>query len=196
MSSYERRWRFRELQPTPWRNGGGSTYEIASEPADSGLDDFDWRVSIAAVGTAGPFSTFDGVDRVLVLVDGTSMQLTVDGVRRDLRSLDVLHFPGESVTTCEIPDGPTRDLNVMTRRGRVSATVELLDVAAVHEVPSAWRLVLVAVSGRVALNGEDELQPLDGMLSWGPTPVIARGAGSLAVVRLSPEQAAVAEAEG
>ncbi len=39
----------------PWKNGGGSTTEIAVFPIDSGLDAFDWRVSMATVAADGPF---------------------------------------------------------------------------------------------------------------------------------------------
>jgi environmental stress-induced protein Ves len=184
MTSYDRHWRFADLQPTPWRNGGGCTYEIASEPDGSSLADFDWRVSIAAVEAPGPFSTFEGVDRILALVEGTSMELTIDGEHHALQSLSTAHFAGESRTTCEIPYGPTRDLNVMTRRGRVSATFELVDVVGPREVAAAWRLLLVAVSGRVEL-GPVSLLPLDGALSSSPSPTAVDGSGILAVVRLS-----------
>lgn len=41
----------------PWKNGQGSTLELARSHGE-GLDDFDWRVSIADVKTAGSFSFF------------------------------------------------------------------------------------------------------------------------------------------
>ena len=37
---------------------------------------------------------------------------------------------GDVGTTCDVADGPTRDLNVMTRRDSVRADVEVKDVAA------------------------------------------------------------------
>jgi environmental stress-induced protein Ves len=33
----------------PWKNGGGSTTEIAIAPPDAGFDDFDWRISLATI---------------------------------------------------------------------------------------------------------------------------------------------------
>ena len=68
-----------QLASAPWKNGGGSTREIACWPPGAGFDDFDWRVSIATIAASGPFSTFAGVDRTIVLLEG-------DGVR--LRSAD------------------------------------------------------------------------------------------------------------
>ncbi|WP_344323995.1 HutD family protein, partial [Kitasatospora putterlickiae] len=45
-----------ERPATAWRNGGGVTREVAGHPVGSGLDDFRWRVSLADVASAGPFS--------------------------------------------------------------------------------------------------------------------------------------------
>jgi environmental stress-induced protein Ves len=57
----------------PWKNGGGTTIEIARSPEPpegAGLDDLDWRVSMARVDGPGPFSRFEGVDRTLAVLDG------------------------------------------------------------------------------------------------------------------------------
>ena len=43
------------LAPVPWKNGGGSTREIACGPAGAGMDGFDWRASIATIAAPGPF---------------------------------------------------------------------------------------------------------------------------------------------
>src|SRR3546814_10305481 len=51
----------------PWKNGGGSTTEVAVAPDGAGLDEFDWRISMAVVGADGPFSGFPGVDRTLAV---------------------------------------------------------------------------------------------------------------------------------
>jgi environmental stress-induced protein Ves len=184
MASYDRHWRFADLEPTPWRNGGGSTWEIAAEPAGASMDDFDWRVSIAAVEAAGPFSIFAGVDRMLALIDGPSMLLTIDGEEHGLQALSTVAFAGESRTTCQIPGGPTRDLNVMTRRGRVSATLELIEVAGSAELAAAQWLLLVDVRGRVEV-GSFSLDPMDGVLTSRPDPTAVDGSGILAVVRLT-----------
>jgi len=61
---------FAGLSPVPWKNGAGSTTEIAVFPQDAGFTDFDWRVSLATIGADGPFSVFPGVDRTLALVEG------------------------------------------------------------------------------------------------------------------------------
>src|SRR5580693_9452195 len=81
---------------TPWRNGGGITREIAAWPPGATLTDFDWRVSMAAVREAGPFSHFPGIDRVLTIVEGT-LVLTIEGCRAVNLTVDAApyHFPGD-----------------------------------------------------------------------------------------------------
>jgi environmental stress-induced protein Ves len=56
--------------PVPWKNGGGLTREVAVYPPTSDLGSFDWRVSMAEVRGAGPFSLFPGVDRRLAVLEG------------------------------------------------------------------------------------------------------------------------------
>src|SRR5262245_19484506 len=108
---------------TPWRNGGGVTREVAVAPPGSGSGDFDWRISIATVTRGGPFSVFPGVDREITVFDG-ALRLSVDGraaVVMQPGSASV-HFPGD-VPCAGDPDSDSSvtDLNVMTRRGKLSS---------------------------------------------------------------------------
>lgn len=114
------------LAPRPWKNGGGSTREIACWPQAAGLDDFHWRVSIASVAASGPFSRFAGVDRTIMLLAGDGLRLQAPGL--DHR-LDTLHMPfafnGDVALHCTLLGGESTDLNVMSRRtsGRPSLRV-------------------------------------------------------------------------
>lgn len=113
------------LVPVPWKNGGGVTREIAAGPKGASLDAFAWRLSLADVAADGAFSTFAGVDRVLVLLDGAGMRLTESNGR--VHALDaplaIARFSGETPINATLDVGPTRDFNVMVRRDRARATV-------------------------------------------------------------------------
>jgi environmental stress-induced protein Ves len=109
----------------PWKNGGGTTLEVALHPSGAGWDSFVWRVSIAQIASSGPFSTLAGVDRTLVVLAG-GMALT--GVLADaieVRPYDCVAFAGEAKVASRLLDGPTRDFNVMTRRGAATAEVRV-----------------------------------------------------------------------
>jgi hypothetical protein len=110
----------------PWKNGGGVTREVALSPPNASMDDFDWRISIAEVRTAGPFSQFDGVDRTLTILQGRLL------LRLDDRSVELSQdstpfvFAGDVACDGTPVDGPVTDLNVMVRRGRFTARTERL----------------------------------------------------------------------
>lgn len=143
-----------DLVLTRWKNGGGTTAEVLADPPGAGLDAFDWRVSMADVATAGPFSTFPDTDRTLVLIEGEALDLEVDGRNHRLdHGSRTLTFSGEARTSAKLPAGPIRDLNVMTRRERFSHEVSL--VAENRDGPGTILIlaalqdgVLVAIDGR------------------------------------------------
>jgi environmental stress-induced protein Ves len=182
--------RWEQHRRMPWRNGGGVTYEVASSPADHDLADFDWRVSIAEVEGGGPFSAFPNIDRTIVLIEGEWMALTVDGRRHRFGVREPFGFDGGSETTCEVA-GRSRDLNVMTRRGRATASVAILGADASHCAPvdgSETVFVCLTPSVRIAdANGtEVELGALDAALSTDCAPLTIHGTGTFAVIQLQP----------
>ncbi|MCZ0978790.1 HutD family protein [Streptomyces diastatochromogenes] len=112
--------------PAPWKNGGGITTEVVAHPRGAGTEDFAWRISVADVASSGPFSTFEGVDRIITVVEGPGMALTVDGTEHlvDTRYAP-LAFSGEATTDCRLLDGPIVDFNVMVRRTGTKAEVSV-----------------------------------------------------------------------
>jgi uncharacterized protein len=104
----------------PWKNGGGTTTEVARSPENGRLDDFDWRVSMAKVASAGPFSRFTGVDRSIAILGGDGIALLLQG--RGVTLLDrasaPFAFPADIAVSATLAGGPVEDLNVMTKRGR------------------------------------------------------------------------------
>jgi environmental stress-induced protein Ves len=110
---------YASLSQVPWKNGGGSTTQIAVFPPDAGFEDFDWRVSLATIAEDGAFSEFPGVERTLALVEGHGMTLEIDGETMLLSKADpVVAFDGESRVMATLSRGPSTDLNVMTRLDR------------------------------------------------------------------------------
>jgi environmental stress-induced protein Ves len=113
---------YASLQATAWKNGGGSTTEIAISPPGAGLDSFDWRISLATIASSGPFSVFEGIDRTLALVDGPGVTLDIADDGRFVLGEDqpVLEFAGEAQVSAIAGARPSTDFNVMTRRERCS----------------------------------------------------------------------------
>ena len=139
-----------------------------------GSADFDWRISIATVTHGGPFSVFPGVDRALAVLDGT-LRLSIEG-RAEVSlhpGAPPAHFPGDVPCNGEPQDGPVTDLNVMTRRGKLSSRMTRIAVERRHTIEAhAQRTFVLAVDPLAIisrglaypLNAQDlaELQPEDG----------------------------------
>lgn len=112
----------------PWKNGGGETTEIAVFPDNSGLGDFDWRVSMARVDGDGPFSSFSGIDRTLAILEGAGIILDVEGneLKRLTLESEPHGFPADVTTSARLIDGTVIDFNIMSRRGVVTHDVRCL----------------------------------------------------------------------
>jgi len=139
----------------PWKNGGGTTRDIAVSPSGASLDSFDWRLSLAQVDRDGPFSRFDNVDRTLVLLSG-AMTLHERDRRIDLVRNQPFAFEGERALEATVGGGSTLDFNVMTRRDRAShiARRESFSQHSNFETRAGRTIVLFALECGLIVHGE------------------------------------------
>ncbi|RAN72728.1 hypothetical protein B5P43_31520 [Bacillus sp. SRB_336] len=163
--------RYASLAPMPWANGGGTTRQLASGAAGpagtagsttlgAGAkgEPWDWRISIAEVSKAGPFSALPGIDRILTIIDGDLIALTVDGTEQALEKFRPFRFSGDSATSATLPTGSLMDLNLMTRRGvyKGYATILELSKKRPHPVFDGQFAVLLQGSADVLQEGTDD----------------------------------------
>ncbi|MBS0508075.1 MAG: HutD family protein [Proteobacteria bacterium] len=137
------------IAPTPWKNGGGATRELACWPPGAGTGAFDWRVSVASVAASGPFSAYPGVERQIMLLAGDGFHLQAPGGALDHR-LDQpwqpLAFAGELAVQCRLLGGASTDFNLMLRRGRWQGRVQVLRQACLPgSTPAGLCLVLAGL---------------------------------------------------
>jgi uncharacterized protein len=187
----------RALPAQRWKNGAGTTREIACSPPGAGIDDFDWRLSVAEVDRDAPFSAFPGIDRCIVLLDGAGMRLHApDGSLAHTleRAFVPWTFRGEAALEACLRHGPTTDFNVMVRRGRWRA--EVLARHRAGEIEGGVATAVLCGAGRWRIDGEDgALQPLQGLLWRAPvrslhvSPTEGSDAPCLVVVRLCHDRA-------
>ncbi|MGX5735657.1 HutD/Ves family protein [Bosea thiooxidans] len=175
----------------PWKNGGGTTTEIAVAPESASLSDFDWRISMAHVGQDGPFSSFPGIDRTLSVLTGNGIRLAFgDGETVALdRVTKPFFFAADRVVDGLLVDGPIDDLNVMSRRGGWTHSVERLSSGGAREI-AAERGVLVLVVRQGDWQVNDMALPAgDSAVLEAPVKAkfSADGDGELFIVKLAPE---------
>ena len=184
----------------PWKNGLGFTREIAIDPPGASMSDagFRWRLSIATVDQSGPFSSFPGIDRTIMVIEGNGMELTVAGQapRRLDRYFVPFSFPGDAATECKLIDGPIRDFNLMVKRGTLSAQTTVCrwpdPVRLTVDAPIAMLHLLEGHASFVAKAEHVEGNAGDTLIWQGSsqTPqmieIAPRGSATIAVMELTP----------
>lgn len=149
----------------PWKNGGGVTLEIATDPVEADLDSFLWRLSLAHVSRDGPFSRFAGVDRTLTVLSGEGMDLFMPGTetQRLTRDSPPFAFSGDFAVDAALIDGRIEDFNVMSRRGRASHRVERRLISGTTAIACSTSVAFALALAPVTLQGYS-CQPFDGCL--------------------------------
>lgn len=182
----------RDHRVMPWKNGAGSTTQVAVFPPDAGLDDFLWRVSMADVVADGPFSRFEGIDRTLAILEGEGVELAIQGMgeHRVTREGAPLSFPADVAVASRLIGGPVRDLNVMSRRGIVAHRLSRLAIATPLEiVPSGHATLILSRSAGLGIaceGGEAVLGPGDAVLIAAPARLTPAGTAEFHRVELFP----------
>jgi environmental stress-induced protein Ves len=194
------------LPSEPWRNGGGVTTAIAAgvwTPAGDAFSpavasntsvistnspaftvptasqQWDWRVSVAQIGTSGAFSRFPGTARTAVLLGPTKVVLRSDAGQGDVAAPDaaprvfdtagaVRHFDGAAPWWGVVePGAVARLFNVMSRPATTLHRVEVVTADAWYDLPSRGCTVLLVDAGEPA-RGVFHLSAAGVRLSLGP----------------------------
>lgn len=168
------RLRAQEGVAMPWKNGGGTTTELAIRPLGSGLGgSFDWRLSVATIDGDGPFSVMAGYERTIAALAGPALTLAHTGNggehSRALAAGGAWLFPGEVATSSVKADAAAaKDFNVMIRRDAGAAHVWDLrrtsPTSRWHASTNADVIAFYAADGsaQVAVGAEtDSLDPGD-----------------------------------
>lgn len=182
----------RDRRPTAWKNGQGRTTEIAVHPPGADLSAFDWRISMAEVAVSGPFSIFEGVDRWLLVLAGT-MDLAIDGAARVRLGAggEPIRFAGDVPVRSEVHEGPVRDLNIMTARGRIAPDIRRLKLAAGdgQALPGAGLVLCLAGAARVTAGADAAmLSDLDAVWTEDTGALVALAPCDLLVARFEARQ--------
>jgi environmental stress-induced protein Ves len=154
----------------PWKNGGGITTEIHVSPPST--SPFDWRVSMAQVGTDGPFSIFTGYDRHIMVLAGNGMSLDfAGGDSVVLKPLKPFSFSGDAVITGRLLQGAVVDFNLMINRRFGAGTLTSCKTTGTYDVEGGPGLTVVHIlNGNSILLDEHE----KATFAAGQTLVISR----------------------
>ena len=173
----------------PWANGAGTTTVILREP-----DTVAWqiRVSVAKVETEGPFSELPATRRTLVPLDAPMTLQFPAGNALYARRFGTLHFDGTPAPTGLLPEGPTRDFNLMLRanaRGEALPRTLLDSMILPPEPDMRWLVYLDSGHATLSAGGAAPARLSHGDAALvapdaDTSRVILEGAGEIVLVKL------------
>lgn len=150
-----------------WKNGGGTTTEIATgSDGHHGQDrgeGYLWRLSLADVARDGPFSRFPRFDRISMMISGNGLVLEA-GAHGQI-SLETAFAPasysGDWPVHGTLTDGPIVNFNVIFNRRKLTADLTVLDPAQQRHLDTG-----PALATTVTLLRGDPLAVDDGRHIW------------------------------
>ncbi|OQS00564.1 hypothetical protein ACHHYP_03399 [Achlya hypogyna] len=155
---------FDDIEPTPWKNGGGETRQLVAWPSP---DEWRVRVSIADVTQDGPFSAFDGIRRWFTVLSGDGVRLFDDV---DIRVGDKLfEFDGGLAPPCVLLGSAVRDFNVMFREDDKAGRMQVTNAQATNSLYAigARFVGLYSVDGgSMVVNGMESIKVAPMSLVW------------------------------
>ena len=174
----------------PWKNGLGSTLEIATDAAGAGAP-WTWRLSFAEVPARAPFSNFPGIDRHIGLLDGAGLMLVRGDERITVpRDGTAFAFAGEDAIVGEPLGSGVRDANLMLDRRCWSGTLEILRIGPRRTLTINSDVALIHVYGHAESAGfqvgdESSLLDADSTVVCGGTVLITASQATLVVARIA-----------
>jgi uncharacterized protein len=156
-----------QVPPEPWRNGGGQTQVLLAWPQ---AERWQLRVSVAHIDRDGPFSAFPGVQRHFVVLAGAGVALSWPARTVALSPrAEPLAFDGAEAPGCRLLDGPTDDLNLMTRQDAGRSHLQRLEPGHAWAPTARWRGLYTHEAAVLEVAGSEWPLPA-GTLAWSDAP--------------------------
>lgn len=145
MSRLEAKWL--SLVPAqPWKNGGGITRPLAE------LDN-EWRVSLANVDANGPYSRFEGMIRLSLVIKGKGVVLRNSEAVIALEYHVSTLYDGSLDWTASLIDAPVVALNVMARSDKYLPSASILTTQ--MKLPQGAAAVILSGHSRCTVRPAD-----------------------------------------
>jgi environmental stress-induced protein Ves len=136
-----------------WKNGLGSTFQIAIFPENATVaaNDFLWRISMAVVSSSNSFSQFSECERQLVVWKGAG--LVLNGT--PLMPHAPYTFSGEQHIECDLlENSPVTDLGIIYKKKSLKASLKVihLDNSATLNLNAGTHLLFLAKGDDCKIN--------------------------------------------
>lgn len=161
--------RCHDYELKPWKNGRGKTREIASHSAG---DKLVWRISLAVVEDDGPFSNFEGLERILTVVRGDGMRLVGEKAEYDACPFVPVRFSGGEKIVGYCRSTPIENFNLIFNPGLVDAEVRIVDEFEIFHIlgDPMNTTILQVLDGQISCDGDFSLAAQDTGICKGAIP--------------------------
>uniref|UniRef100_A0A2A4Z201 HutD-family protein n=1 Tax=OCS116 cluster bacterium TaxID=2030921 RepID=A0A2A4Z201_9PROT len=109
------------LKAETWKNGKGVTRQIANSMPNEAY----WRFSIADVSVDGDFSVFPELARILTVVAGKGMLLSMSDKDVAANYAKPIHFAGNIPVYGKLLDGAVQNFNLIYDANKIEALVRV-----------------------------------------------------------------------
>jgi environmental stress-induced protein Ves len=158
---------------TPWKNGGGTTVDIARQ-------DGVWQFGRTPITAPAAFSDYSGFERLQVLVAGRGLVLRTPTGEIDVRQpLKPVRFAGETPITSRLEAGPVEVVNLIGKRSDVTIDLVVLTAGQTAQLAKGTHLAYAA-AGAAKTNDRD--LPADHCLRIDGGPAMLACAAGVLVV--------------
>ena len=125
--------------PSPWKNGGGVTIDIAGVRDEGSVagswDGVVWRLGRTSITASAPFSDLAGFDRCQVVIAGRGLVLDTPNGEVDLRQpLVPVMYRGEGPIACRLEAGPVEVVNLIGDPGALGGQADVVEVAGLTDI--------------------------------------------------------------
>lgn len=148
---------FEQFNAKPWKNGLGTTYDIAMLPLGADHASFDLRFALSPIVEDNVFSAFPGVERVITPIEGEQLSLVFDDTESQLSLYQSLRFDSALTPMGRPLSGPIKVINVMAKRHSwnfISCDVTDQDE---YDIQSGELLFVFALEGCQVKSGDEVL---------------------------------------
>ena len=144
----------KDYKKMPWKNGKGTTTEIAIYPPDSTLNanNFIWRLSSAEISESGNFSEFSDCNRSLIISSGNGVRLTFSDNEKTLLAGEVFNFDGSKKIHCALINGPVHDVGLISKKDHVRTEFQLLEKNLKEYKLQKGTHIILSVAGKVRIE--------------------------------------------
>lgn len=147
------------LSPVPWKNGRGTTRELAVSEDHGRMI---WRLSLAEITQDGAFSTFPGLARIHTIVAGQGLLLSGGETTLAAKPYHPLHFDGGLLLTARLLDGACQAFNVIYDPRLVKASAQILTGNRV--ITSEGQHAFYVLHGKLNLGSAGHLSSGEGLV--------------------------------